>query len=339
MKRALRATSSPRCRRGRGGFVLLGLILALCLGAPAAAAAPVPAAPAPAARVAAPFLWEVHVGAITHYLLGSVHLLPQAAHPLPPGLEAAYAKADTLVFESDLASLDAPEMQKELLAVARSKNLHEEVSPELYARVQARARQYGLPDNICDPYAAWFCAMTLDVFSFQAQGFDAALGLDQHFYARAAADNKTITWFEAPRDHLKLFAGMGAELGREFLTATLDEDSDPDEQPAALFRAWQNGDWSFVESLVTDMQREHPRLYERLLAERNRNWLTALGARLQRPEPQFVIVGAAHLVGPDGLVPALRQRGFDVRPYGATQAVELKGEAPAPVEAAPPTAR
>jgi uncharacterized protein YbaP (TraB family) len=333
----------PRRRFGRGGF-----LLALCafgLGwAGASMAETPPAAPAPAvaagdaakvAHNAAPFLWEVHSGGTTHYLLGSVHLLPQAAHPLPSGLEAAYAKADTLVFESDLAALDAPDMQKELLAAARSKSLREEVSPELYARVQARARQYELPDNICEPYAAWFCAMTLDVFSFRAHGFDAALGLDQHFYARAARDNKTIAWFEAPREHLKLFAGMGAELGREFLTATLDEDSDPAEQPEALFKAWQDGDSEFVEKLVIDMQHDDPRLYERLLAARNRSWLPALVSRLQGREPQLIIVGAAHLAGPDGLVPALRQRGFDVRPYGAAQPVELKSEPAKPSPPAP----
>ncbi|MFT4045653.1 MAG: TraB/GumN family protein [Solimonas sp.] len=325
------AARRPRRRSGRGGFLLLCGALALGIGgfsAGARAAEPEPVAlPAPdAAPVAhdpapfpAPFLWEVHGGGTTHYLLGSVHLLPQAAHPLPAGLEAAYAKAGTLVFESDLAALDAPEMQKELLAVARSKNLRDEVSPELYARVQARARQYGLPDNLCEPYAAWFCAMTLDVFSFHASGFDAAQGLDQHFYERAAADGKPIEWFEAPREHLKLFAGMDGELGREFLEATLDEDANPDEQPAALFKAWQDGDSGFVEKLVADMQHDDPHLYERLLAARNRSWMPALVARLQGAEPQLVIVGAAHLVGPDGLVPALRQRGFDVRPYSAAR--------------------
>lgn len=330
--KAQRAAFDPRGRQGRGGFVFLGLLLALCCGAvhsqtqPAPSPAP-PAAAAPAraeqARVDAPFLWEIHVGKVTHYLLGSVHLLPKAAHPLPAGLEAAYAKADTLVFESDLDALDAPEMQKELLAVARSKSLREDIPAELYARVQARARQFGLPEKVCDPYAAWFCAMTLDVFSYQVQGFDAALGLDEHFYTRAVSDNKTINWFEAPREHLKLFAGMSPELGREFLSATLD-DEQPGSQPPALFKAWQNGDWSFVETLVADMQRDHPHLYERLLAERNRNWITALNTRLQRPESQLVIVGAAHLVGADGLVPALRQRGYDIRPYGAAQPVELQ---------------
>ena len=55
--------------------------------APTAAPAAAPTDPAKVAHsVPAPFLWEVHSGGTTHYLLGSVHLLPQAAHPLPAGL-------------------------------------------------------------------------------------------------------------------------------------------------------------------------------------------------------------------------------------------------------------
>lgn len=290
-----------------------------------------PAAPAPAAAASAeaPFLWQVKVGEGSHMLLGSVHLLPKAAHPLPVGLEQAYEHADTLVFESDLGALDAPEMQREVLAAARGEGLRKEIPPAMYERVQAQARAYGLPDNVCEPYAAWFCAMTLEIFGFQHQGFDAALGLDQHFYARAAADNKTVAWLEAPTEHMKLFTGMDAELGRSFLAATLDEEGDPEQQPAALLQAWQTGDTGYVEQLDLEMKRDYPGLYERLLAARNRAWLPGLVSRMKLAQPQLIIVGAAHLVGPDGLVQALRLRGFEVR--------RLSGPGAAPAAAEPAT--
>src|SRR3546814_1719078 len=139
-------------------------------------------------------------------LLGSVHLLPESVQPLPAALDKAYGSADTLVFESDLGALDAPAMQRDVLAAARGKKgLRDEISPAMYARVQARARGDGLSDSVCDPYAAWFCAMTLEIFSFQRQGFDAASGLDQYFYAMAVNDNKSVAWLEAPTEHMRLF--------------------------------------------------------------------------------------------------------------------------------------
>jgi uncharacterized protein YbaP (TraB family) len=336
-------------KHGAAVLLILGLTLGTVAYADPVPAAPAPSAPAPAptptptagaaaSAIApvnpadlspAPFLWAVKGGSVTHYLLGSVHLLPKLAHPLPAALEDAYAKADTLVFESDLGALDAPDMQRAVLAAARSQtaSLRDDIPPELYARVQAHARRDGLPDNVCDPYAAWFCAMTFEIFSLRQLGFDAALGLDQHFYERALGDNKAIAWFEAPARHLQLFTDMNAEVARRFLAATLDEDDKPDQRPAALLKAWLTGDIAFIDQLDVDFKRDYPAVYDRLLAARNRAWLPNLAARLHSPDAQMIIVGAAHLVGPDGLVNALRQRGFDVQYLGAMAAT--RGEAPA----------
>lgn len=261
----------------------------------------------------APFLWEVRSGDRTHYLLGSVHLLPESAHPLPAALDAAYRAADTVIFESDLAALEAPELQRSLLLAARSRGLRNELPAPLYARLGVRAAQLGMTATVCDPYTAWFCAMTLELAAFREQGFEAARGIDQHFFERALADDKNLVWLETPAAHLQVFTRMGEALGAEYLRATLDDEQNPEEQPAALFAAWQRGDDRFVEKLVTRMRQESPQLYTLLLADRNRAWLPQLEAALKDAEPQLIIVGAAHLYGPDGLLSALRARGFAIR--------------------------
>ena len=53
-------------------------------------------------------------------------------------------------------------------------------------------------------------------------------------------------------------------------------------------------------------------MYQRLLVERNRNWLPKIEALFARHGPAFVVVGAAHLVGPDGLLAMLRGQGLHV---------------------------
>ena len=53
-------------------------------------------------------------------------------------------------------------------------------------------------------------------------------------------------------------------------------------------------------------------MYERLLVNRNRNWLPRLDALLTRNGRAFVVVGAAHLVGPDGLLAMLKAKGYKV---------------------------
>jgi uncharacterized protein YbaP (TraB family) len=53
-------------------------------------------------------------------------------------------------------------------------------------------------------------------------------------------------------------------------------------------------------------------MYQRLLVDRNRAWLPKLDALFTRSGRAFVVVGAAHLVGPDGLLAMFRARGYQV---------------------------
>ena len=56
--------------------------------------------------------------------------------------------------------------------------------------------------------------------------------------------------------------------------------------------------------------KKEPAIYERLLVARNRNWLPQLEALFNRSGRAFVVVGAAHLIGPDGLIAMLKAKGY-----------------------------
>ena len=57
--------------------------------------------------------------------------------------------------------------------------------------------------------------------------------------------------------------------------------------------------------------KDAPEVYQSLLVDRNRRWVPKIEACVQTRRC-FVVVGAAHLVGPDGLVALLTQRGYTV---------------------------
>jgi uncharacterized protein YbaP (TraB family) len=63
------------------------------------------------------------------------------------------------------------------------------------------------------------------------------------------------------------------------------------------------------------MQREYPRLYQRIDVARNEAWLPVIEGRLQGPggDDTLVVVGSLHLLGPDGLIERLRADGHVVR--------------------------
>ncbi|HMJ87724.1 MAG TPA: TraB/GumN family protein, partial [Vicinamibacterales bacterium] len=79
-----------------------------------------------------------------------------------------------------------------------------------------------------------------------------------------------------------------------------------------LMEAWKAGDAPTVERIVLSALRQEPQLYQRLLVDRNKAWVPKLEALFARKGRTFVVVGAAHLVGPDGLISLLRAKGYTV---------------------------
>ena len=261
----------------------------------------------------APFLWRVE-GAVTHYLMGSVHVLPAAAYPLPEPVEQAFASTEVLVLETDMAQLHAPEMQAGLLSKGMSaEGLSAEVGPQLHAQVRETLRQHELPDFLCDQLKAWMCAVTLSIQPFLSQGMDPALGVDLHFAGRAKAAGRRIVPLETVEQQLALLSDMPAGLSSRFLGATLDDLEDPLLEPQAMIQTWQRSDVATMTRIVERLRQRYPRLYQRVLAQRNHDWMPVLTDQLRSQTPVMVVVGTAHLVGPDGLVTQLREAGHSLQ--------------------------
>ena len=269
-----------------------------------------------------------------HYLIGSVHVLPESAYPLPQGLTQAYANAEGLVLETDPAVLQEADFQKRMLDAARAPGgLKSTIPPELYAQLQQRARAAKLPMTLCDPFKAWFCALSLELFSLQGQGISGDFGLDRHFYERSVSDDRPVRWLESPESQLSLFTQMSAPLSAQFLASTVDELGAADRSTTYLINQWQNDDRAGMEQVVIEMKRDYPLTYEHLLGERNRAWIAPLEVLLREPQTQLIVVGSAHLVGPDGVPTLLQARGWKIRALAAEPPVspmpEPKAEAAA----------
>ena len=305
-----------------------GLLALLLLGAPARAAddaAPAPA-PAPGAAHAAPFLWEVQGPKARHFLLGSVHLLPPAAYPLPAPLEQAYDATQAVLFEADLADLAAPELQGRMLGAAREDRpggLKARIGKPLYAKLQKRAAALGMPTPVCEEFRAWFCALALELYPLQQAQFAMEHGLDNHFFTRATDDGRPIGGLETAEFQVGLFASMSDALAKQLLAATLEETTYTAQAPQELYRIWRAGDVAMLDKLIKDLRHRYPDLNQLLLAGRNRAWLPRLVEAFKGDVPHLVVVGAAHFVGPEGLVALLKAQGLEARPVeGAVEPAE-----------------
>jgi uncharacterized protein YbaP (TraB family) len=261
------------------------------------------------------FAWKVTGKSGVVYLVGSVHLLSNDFYPLQPALEAAYKDSDLLVEEVDMAELTDPSAQLALLGKAMLPSatpLDKVISAETYAMLAKRAESLGLPLEPFKMLKPWMVALTLVQMEWQQAGFDPQLGLDKHFYDQAKADGKATQGLETAEYQISRLDGLTMDQQERLLAESLKELDDEKANMKKLVDAWRTGDSATVEKIVLADLKAEPVLYQRLLVERNRNWMPKLEALFARPKHALVVVGAAHLVGPDGLLAALKAKGYTV---------------------------
>jgi uncharacterized protein YbaP (TraB family) len=268
-----------------------------------------------AAADAKTFAWKVSGKGGVVYLVGSVHLLSKDFYPLNPALEAAYKDADLLVEEVDLAEMLNPTAQFALLQRAMlpsSTPLEKVIAPATYALVTRRAADLGLPVEPFKMLKPWMVALMLVQAEWQKEGFDPELGLDKHFYDQAKTDGKATQGLETVDYQIGRLDDMPMDQQERLLSESLKDADAERANMSKLVEAWRGGDSAGVERIVLSELKTEPALYQRLLVERNRNWMPKIEALFSRPTHALVIVGAAHLVGPDGLLAMLKAKGYTV---------------------------
>jgi hypothetical protein len=230
-------------------------------------------------------------------------------------LEAAFKESDLLVEEVDLAEMTAADNQLTILMrgmLPAGQSLEAVVSPATFALVSRRVADLGMPVEPLKRFKPWMLALTLLSLEWLKAGFDPDLGLDKHFYDRARTEGKAVQGLETLDFQISRFDEMTPNEQDRLLMQTLKELDTQRTSVTALADAWKAGDSSTIERIVLQDVRQEPLMYQRLLVDRNRNWLPKIEALFARRGRAFVVVGAAHLVGTDGLISMLRARGYTV---------------------------
>lgn len=271
-----------------------------------------------AVAAASPPAWRVATGADAEmWLLGSVHLLREQDHPLPPIIDTLYNGAEVVVFELDLDDLDPAATQTEFLSAAMladGSTLAEHLSPAVYERAQAATARLGFELRLLERFQPWFAAITLLEIGLQRQGIRAENGVEHYLLGKAVRDGKSVLGLETVAEQLAVFAELSADEQQGLLEQSLDELDAPTGTVDELIDAWRDGRFDVLtEELGAEFER-FPELYAALVVERNQKWIDVLEAHLTAPEPRLVVVGALHLVGEHSVIDLLRERGWSVEP-------------------------
>ena len=271
-----------------------------------------------------PLLWVVPAEAGGRlFLFGSIHVGHASFYPFAEPIEQAFEDAERLVVEIDTSGqgeMDLAVQFSEAGSVPAGQQLQDVVSPELYAHLGEAAKQLGLPPEMFDAMTPGTAGLVLSMVPLLARGFDPSAGVDQYFLGRA--EGKEVVELESMEQQAELLESFD----EAFLRATLEGLDTLDADLDALHRAWRCGDEEGLGHTVFDLPLERAAtaeeradveaFHETLLYGRNRAMARRIGDLLAAGGDSFVVVGAAHLVGEQGIPALLRSAGHPVERVG-----------------------
>jgi uncharacterized protein YbaP (TraB family) len=261
------------------------------------------------------FLWTAASSTATVHLLGSVHVASRDIYPLAPRIESAFERAETVVLEipMDQAS-QLQAAQKLALAGTYSPgdSIDKHLDGEILALLQQHLSRSGTSLDAVRAFRPWLVAVMMTLGEMQRQGYRPDLGLDIYF-AEKVKGRKRIAALETVDEQVALFAGMTGPLQEEMLKETLTVLGGLGEDMKQALLLWRTGDAEGMDKLlVAPLRKDYPNLYQTLFVERNRRMAAEIEGYLKSTGSYFVIVGAGHLVGPDGILVLLRGKGYTV---------------------------
>jgi uncharacterized protein YbaP (TraB family) len=260
-------------------------------------------------------LWKVKGKKNEVYLLGSVHLFSKTNYPLPAVIETAYSNSSTVVFEADVGQVEDLSNGVKLLkqmTLPEGQTIEGQLSGPVYGEFTNYLAEAGLPLFMLERFKPVMAAMTITLLESQKVGLDAEHGLDKHFYDLAKQDSKEIGALETVEFQTSLLAGLSKEEGETMLKSTIKDAKDLKKDLGDLVDAWNTGNSSKLEKLVKDVGDEGTTLNKKMVTDRNERWVPQIEDLLKQDKPVLVIVGAAHLVGKQGVVELLKKRKWKV---------------------------
>lgn len=273
------------------------------------------------------------------YLLGSIHVADETAYRLPKRMMDAYLESTALAVEVDTISYADDEIAQksdvERTTYTDGDTLRSHIDPLMYEQIQ----EY-ISNNTDDPQllpslenrkpCIWLSALA-DIED-AAAGLSPELGIDRHFLQIAHAQEKEIIEIETSAsqyDALNRIPDKAYEfLFSSYIYQTADTAGDSLKN---TYAAWKSGTLQASTEITgdeavggdtSDYTAALSDYYRILFTERNAVIADAAESYLDDGKKVFLIVGAEHLLGSNGVIAQLEAGGYHLSQLGGTDGVK-----------------
>ncbi|MBS0193234.1 MAG: TraB/GumN family protein [Proteobacteria bacterium] len=269
------------------------------------------------AKPPTPLLWKATRGDTTVYLLGSMHILLASDYPLSSDVDTAYRNAKQVLFEMPPDEMNPLSVLGPTATLGMyqdpAQSLKTDLEPQTWQRLQAYAQTNGLSELVLSRMRPWLASLTILALETKKLSYDPNRGLDKHFMDQAVADHKQTGGFETAEQQMRILASTPLAEQVHDLRQMLDEIPQFRSKMAQMHATWRDGDADGLYREEAKELKEQPETMQRVIVDRNHAWVPQLDRMAAAVHGNtLVIVGAMHLLGPDGLVALLRKDGYRV---------------------------
>ena len=267
------------------------------------------------------FLWEARRGEARLYLAGSIHVGRPTFAPARTEVLNSLRNASSVVFEVDVfdAQRVGPIVQRMGYYAEGEPGLDQRLDGAFVKRIEALLGRANLDFARLARMKPWMLANTLVIVDATRTGLTPAYSTEAVLSVAAREAGKPIGELETIELQLGLFDSAPLDLQLAYLEQAVRgiESGETERELRRIVGAWERRDSADMEKLVVTMRAasgaaerfvidriiegRHPRMLERL---------EELGAS---GKPHLVVIGSLHYFGPNGLLQALRARGWQSR--------------------------
>jgi uncharacterized protein YbaP (TraB family) len=261
-----------------------------------------------------PALWHIHDEDSDIWLFGTVHILPGDLTWRSARFDAAFAAADELVTETDVSDAQATAaLAARYGLLPPGHQLSDQLPAPTRQRLARVLRGLNVDASTIEPVRPWLAALRVSFLFAMKQGQRSDAGVEAVLLPQARARGMRLSYLETGEQQIRTLADLSDADQIQFLEASLREIEEDATTLAVLQQAWAEGDLGQLERLSRDQMHEAgPAVYDALISRRNRAWSSEIETKLQGSGRTFYAVGAAHLLGDDGVVAQLRREGVRV---------------------------
>jgi len=263
------------------------------------------------------FIWKISSDNSFVYLLGSVHVASPDIYPLDSSIGDAFEISDKLVVEiniNEVSTLKAMLLLQKYGVYPGGDGLEENLPETLYMKLKDQFLEMGILISTMNDYRPWVIVMTMEGMVTGDNDYSAEYGIDFHFLDVAADRDMEILELESAEYQFELLSNLPNELMIKVLEMSIEEPLTV-EDVDLLFEFWEEGDAAGMAAFLFEDLIEEPALapyYDVIFTQRNINMRDKIEEYLADEYVYFIVVGAGHLVGDEGLINLLHEAGYDV---------------------------